>query len=293
MFVVLGAVARLWAADCGSDPGTALWAIQVRATTPKLTVVDGLSAGNFTVRLAGKPQQICRFEHLRTPVSIGIVWDTSGSMGGDRYDAMGIVRAGAERLLDHAGPEDEFFLQYANESPSAECEFTRNLARLRAGLNVSPKGKTALLDALYAAASGMRKARHFSQGIVIFSDGADNSSVYSDKEIASLLEGLRVPIYLLAPRNPRVWAAQIPRAPEEIERFRSLYRFTIKSGGYAIGAARGSEMATAVTELARSLQWPYGLYFRGPQDDGKLVVETQGLASKPVLAYRGGRVVTR
>ena len=78
--------------------------------SPKMTVAEGLNTANFEVRVNGKPLRLCGVSNSRMPVSIGIVLDTSRSMTSGQLDHLALAKAGVERLLDDAGPHDEYLL---------------------------------------------------------------------------------------------------------------------------------------------------------------------------------------
>src|SRR6188474_1922095 len=77
--------------------------------------VQGLDKGDFIVYEDGQRQEITHFSSERTPVSLGIVLDTSGSMAGEKLQA---AKAALNRFLfDLLDPQDEIFLYTFDDDP--------------------------------------------------------------------------------------------------------------------------------------------------------------------------------
>jgi Ca-activated chloride channel homolog len=62
-------------------------------------------------------------------------------------------------------------------------------------LNTVPKGRTALLDAIYLGLRKMNAAKYEKKALLIISDGGDNHSRYSESEIKNLVKESDVQIY--------------------------------------------------------------------------------------------------
>jgi len=116
--------------------------------TKELKAVEGLQVTDFALKENGVPQKICALAHHRQPISVGILLDTSWSMRGVQSDLFALAKAGINRFLDASGPEDEYFLEYVNSWPAMKCIFSCDLSHIRAGLQVEPRGESALIDAI-------------------------------------------------------------------------------------------------------------------------------------------------
>ena len=111
-------------------------------------------------------------------MSVGIVFDTSGSMGGK----LNRSREAVTQFLKTANPEDEFFLVQFNDRPELTVPFTPDTEELQNRLLFTEsKGRTALLDGVYMAMNQMKKARNPRKALLIISDGGDNSSALYGK----------------------------------------------------------------------------------------------------------------
>ena len=137
--------------------------------------VQGLDKGDFTLYEDGQRQEITHFSSERTPVSLGIVLDTSGSMNGEKLQA---AKAALNRFLfDLLDPQDEIFLYTFDDDPRLLQDWTtdrqamsRSIGRIRAD------GGTAMYDAIAEAIPLAARGRHQKKAIVLISDGNDTSS---------------------------------------------------------------------------------------------------------------------
>lgn len=273
-------------AGCPAD--APVFTIPVRVLTPEFNVWEGLSVASFTLSGDGVALALCGMIHVREAVSVGILLDTSTSMRANAFhDPIGQARAFVNRFLDVSGPQDEFFLEYVNSTPKVQCPFGSALPLVRAGLDVTPKGKTALIDALYLALNQMRNARNASRALLVLSDGFENVSVYNDKELSRLVAESPVPIFPLLPALPYPIHGL---GPKEIAARDDLMRLAAASGGFYSVIPRDKTSPEAAEQLATAIHLPYRLYFTHmPPSSGtvlRLRVGVQGVHPQPLLAYR-------
>lgn len=136
--------------------------------------VDGLAESAFHVYEDGVLQQIVGFAHEDTPVSLGILIDSSGSM----YDKRAAVDAASLNLVKLSNPKDEAFLVDFSTEPYLDQDFTGSIAKLQQGLSyIKSSGGTALYDAVIASADYLSKnAKRQKQVLLIVTDGDDNAS---------------------------------------------------------------------------------------------------------------------
>jgi Ca-activated chloride channel family protein len=161
--------------------------VPVHVTTVAGRSVTNLTKQNFALLEDNVEQNIVSFSCEDAPVSIGVLFDLSGSMR-DKIDK---ARAAAVEFLKTANPQDEFFLVLFNDKPRLATGLTRNPDDVRTELAAAkPHGQTALLDAIHLAVAEMKHARYSRKALVIFSDGGDNHSRHSEREIKDeMLEG--------------------------------------------------------------------------------------------------------
>jgi hypothetical protein len=130
--------------------------VNVTVTDPYDRVVTGLEPDNFRVFENNVEQEILYFSSEDVPVSIGVIFDLSGSMA----NKVGKAKEAAMQFFKTANPQDEFFLVSFNERAELISAFTNSADDLQSRLlSASGKGRTALLDAIYLGLSETRTAR--------------------------------------------------------------------------------------------------------------------------------------
>jgi Ca-activated chloride channel family protein len=173
---------------------TNLVLVPVTVLDPLTRMVTGLDAENFQVFENGVQQKIISFGSEDSPLSIGIVLDTSGSMGGN----LAVSRKAVVEFFKSANPEDEAFLVEFSDRPQLVLPFTHNLGRIEEEiLTAKSKGQTALLDGVTLAVSEMKKATHPRKALILLSDGGDNHSRYTEMEVRNRVRESDVQIYAM------------------------------------------------------------------------------------------------
>jgi VWFA-related protein len=168
--------------------------IPVTVTDPMNRFVTGLEKENFKIFEAGKEQDLSQFSSEDAPLSVGVVFDCSGSMG-SKLDKS---RQAVAQFFKTANPEDEFFLVQFHDSAELVQPFTTSLAEIQNRLTFTQsKGRTALLDAIYLALHEMKKARNPRKALLVISDGGDNNSRYTEGEIKNLVKEADTQIYAI------------------------------------------------------------------------------------------------
>lgn len=178
---------------------TNLVLINITVTDPLNRFVTGLEAEHFKVIEDKVEQKVATFASEDAPLSIGLVFDASGSMGAKLQKA----RLAAAQFFKTANVEDEFFLVQFNDKPELTHAFTTSTEEIQNRLTFTQaKGRTALLDGIYMALNHMKKARNTRKAILVLSDGGDNSSRYTESEIKNLVREADVQIYAIGIFEP-------------------------------------------------------------------------------------------
>src|SRR5215469_3890268 len=151
---------------------TSLVLIPVSVNDPLNRPVTGLDKDNFRLFDDRVEQTITQFAMDDEPVAVGLVFDTSGSMG----DKLKTSRLAARQFFNTSSPEeDEFFLVEFDNSPRLEVQLTKDTGTIEAQLTFSKShGSTALLDAILLAVHEMRRSKMKKKALLIISDGGDN-----------------------------------------------------------------------------------------------------------------------
>jgi VWFA-related protein len=171
---------------------TTLILVPVSVNDPLNRPVSGLEKENFRLFEDKVAQSITQFAMDDEPVAVGLVFDTSGSMG----DKLQRSRMAAREFFRIANPEYEFFLVEFDNSPKLRVPLTSDTGTIENELVFSKShGSTALLDAVYLALHEMRRSKKNKKALLIISDGGDNHSRYSQKEVTNVVRESDVLIY--------------------------------------------------------------------------------------------------
>lgn len=172
--------------------------VPVSIVDPENRQVTGLDKENFEVFEGKQRQQIQHFSSEDAPVSLGAIFDVSGSMASKIERA----REAVVEFFKAANPEDEFFMIAFADRPEEVSDFTRSVEDIEGRLLYTvPKGRTAMLDAIYLGLNKMRQARYGRKALLIISDGGDNHSRYTESEIKNLVKESDVQIYAIGIYN--------------------------------------------------------------------------------------------
>jgi Ca-activated chloride channel family protein len=130
---------------------------------------------DFLVYEDDKPVEVTHFNAERTPVSLGIVVDTSGSMVGEKWSA---AMNSIDRFFRMMNDElDEFFLYRFSANADLVADWTTDRDRLSQVMGrIHPNGGTAMYDAAVEAVPMAQSGQNRKKAVVIISDGNDTSS---------------------------------------------------------------------------------------------------------------------
>jgi Ca-activated chloride channel homolog len=158
--------------------------------------VRGLEKDDFLVYEDGERQEITHFSAERSPVSLGVVLDTSDSMDGEKMQA---AKAALNRFLyDLLDPQDEIFLYTFDDDPRLLHSWTTDRQALSRSINrIRTDGATAMYDAVAEAVPLAASGRHQKKAIVLISDGNDTSSRTPLVDLKQLVRESEVLIYAI------------------------------------------------------------------------------------------------
>jgi Ca-activated chloride channel family protein len=155
--------------------------------------VSGLGKNAFTVIDNNQEQELTFFSDTDAPVSVGVVFDVSGSMSGEKIAK---ARKALERFVNTSHPSDEYSLIAFNTRAQLLLDRSRNGEALSEKLQlVQPKSNTALYDAVYLGVERVTRGTHQKKALLVISDGQDNSSRYNFGEVKRLLKESDVVVY--------------------------------------------------------------------------------------------------
>ncbi len=249
-------VAPLKTFDGGSKP----MRVNVDLVLVPVTIIDGmnrlvkgLDRNNFEVYEGKSQQEIRYFSNEDAPVSIGIIMDISRSMASKIERS----REAVMEFLNAANPQDEFFMITFSDKPEEVSDFTQRVEDVQEKLlYTSPKGRTALLDAVYLGISKMRQAKYERKALLIISDGGDNHSRYSEREINSLVKESDVMIYAIGIYDRQFMTLEEALGPELLRNMSEV------TGGYAFTIDNPNDLTNVAKAIGIMLRNQYLLGYR-------------------------------
>ena len=242
--------------------GVDLVLVPVTITDPMNRLVTGLDRENFQVYEGKEAQEIKHFSSEDAPVSLGVIFDMSGSMSSKIERA----REAVMEFFKTANPQDEFFMVTFSDKPEEVTDFTQSVEDIQGKLIYTvPKGRTALLDAIYLGISKMRQAKYPKKALLIISDGGDNHSRYTEGEIKNLVKEADVLIYAIG-----IYDHYFPTEEERLGP-QLLSEVTELTGGRAFTIDNPNDLADVATKIGIELRNQYVLGYRpkNPAHDGK------------------------
>ncbi len=227
--------------------------VPVTITDDRNRPVVGLEQDNFQLFENKKQQEIKHFGTEDMPVSIGILVDTSGSMS-YKLDR---ARDAIAQFCEAANPQDEFFLITFADAPRLTTDFTNRPENIESDLlTVRSKGPTSLLDALYMSIDKMRSARYARRALLILSDGGDNHSRYSERDVKAAIREADVTIYAVGTYDRYVTTREEALGPELLRGLAS------STGGQAFSLNSANEMPRVTQEIGMRLRHQYVLAYK-------------------------------
>ena len=236
--------------------------VPVTVTDPMDRIVTGLDREDFEIRDGKESQEIRHFSREDAPVSLGIILDSSGSMKSKIERA----REAVTEFMATANPQDEFFLITFADKPEMISGFGASIEDIQSHLVMSvPKGRTALLDPVYLGINQMKQARLQRRALLVISDGGDNHSCYTERELKSLVKEADVTIYAIGIYD-HYFATQ-----EEALGPTLLDEIATSTGGRAFTVDNPNELSNAARRIGVELRDQYLLGYRPSivQRDGK------------------------
>jgi Ca-activated chloride channel family protein len=263
--------------------------IPAQVTTSLGAPVTSLNRESFRLFEDDAEQTITHFASEEAPLSIGLLFDASGSM----HDKMRKSFEAATEFFKTANSADEFFLIEFNERAKLTVPFTRKSDEIyRRLLRARPEGRTSLLDAIHLALSQMKGAPNPRKAIVILSDGGDNHSRYTESEIKGALQEAGVQLYAMGIFKSEELAKR-PR--EERSGPRLLDELAGETGGRHFPVENLDDLPAVCARIGVALHSQYllGYYPTNPARDGKyhrvkVVLEAPGNMPPLTIYHRPG-----
>ncbi len=227
---------------------TNMVSVTVTVSDQNRRFVTGLSKKDFEVYDDGVKQEIALFSTQDSPLTLGIVYDVSGSMNPLSRQSFHALKG----LFEYSHPDDEYFvISFSNRSKLIQ-DFTSVPENIvNKAVFIKPKGGTALFDGIYMALEKVKQGRHEKKALLVISDGEENSSRYSFKELRNSLRETDAQLYAIG-----------------LGQGGALPSITETSGGLTFFPMEYGEVADIYARIALMLRNQYVVGFYPTDDSG-------------------------
>jgi Ca-activated chloride channel homolog len=230
--------------------------VPATVTDPMNRLVTGLEKENFEVYDNNTGQIIKSFSTEDAPVTIGIVFDLSGSMASKFLRA----RKALSEFLRTSNPQDEFFVVGFNDRPAVIVDYTSDVEDVEARMvMLKPENRTALIDAVYLGINKLRQGKYDRKALLIVSDGGDNRSRYTEGELRRVVRESDVQIYSIG-----IFDMYAPTTEEQMGPI-LLTDMCEMTGGRMFRVSDVGDMGDIATRISAELRNEYVIGYR-PSD---------------------------
>jgi Ca-activated chloride channel family protein len=249
--------------------------VSATVSDTKGRLVAGLERQHFRIWEDDVEQRVEYFSLEDMPLSVGLVFDATGSMA----EKLPIARDAATAFLKTSNPRDEYFLIEFSDEPKLVQDFTTDVSRLQRRLfSTYAQGLTPLFDAVHLGLEKITSGKNTKKALLVITDGEDNHSRYTFADIREFTRQQEAQIYAIGLVNSRIGQMTI----------RDLIETT---GGRAFFPSSPDQMEDICTRIAIELKNQYLLGYRSKNEarDGKwrqIRVEVNPPKGLPPLAVR-------
>jgi Ca-activated chloride channel homolog len=227
--------------------------VPMTVTDPMNRLVTGLEKENFAVFDNNQGQIIKTFSTEDAPVTIGIVFDLSGSMTSKFPRA----RKALSEFMRTSNPQDEFFVIGFNDRPAVIVDYTSDVDDVEARMvMVKPENRTALIDAVYLGVNKLKMAKFERKALLIISDGGDNRSRYSENELRRVVRESDVQVYAIG-----IFDAYAPTIEEQTGPI-LLNDICEMTGGRMFRVSEMGDMGDIASRISAELRNEYVIGYR-------------------------------
>jgi Ca-activated chloride channel family protein len=266
---------------------TDLISFNVTVTDKSGQHISGLPQTAFTIFEEKKPQEISFFGEDDSPISVGIVFDLTGSMTEEKVRR---AREAIARFMETSHKDDEYYLITMRDGRAfLSLDRTRDHQAVIAKLtHANPHGATALYDACYLGLNKVLRGRLQRRALLLISDGQDNNSRYTFEELDRMASESDVTIYSISVAE---------KGNEDLTIYGDgvLTDIATRTGGKFFRPGKAEEMHEVFERIALELRHRYAIGYRPTNftTDGKwrrLKVKVDPPPGSPrlFLRYRSG-----
>jgi VWFA-related protein len=240
---------------------TTLVLVPVTVTDASHRFVLGLDKDNFRILEDGVPQKVTNVSGEDAPLSVGLLVDTSGSMGAK----LDISRRAVDEFLKTMNENDEAFVVEFSDKAKLAIGFTNHTDEIENRMmHLESQGLTAMLDGIYLGLEEMKKAKNPRKALVIISDGGDNNSRYTTKQIQDIVRQADVQIYSMGVFEP---LSYMTRSSAELSGPHLLSQISEQTGGRAFAASNDAQLPAIARRIGIELRNQYVLAYTPSNHD--------------------------
>jgi Ca-activated chloride channel family protein len=251
--------------------------VLVNATVSDLKgrLVAGLERQHFRLWENDVEQHVEYFSLEDMPVSVGLIFDATGSM----VEKLSAAREAATAFLKTSNPRDEYFLIEFSDRPNLVQDFTTDLSALqRHVFSASARGLTPLFDAVHLGLEKITAGKNTKKALLVITDGEDNRSHYTFSDVREFAREHDAEIYAIG-------------LVDSLEGRRTISDIVETSGGKAFFPNSVDQLNDICTKIAIELKNQYLLGYRSTNEakDGQwrhVHVEVNPPKGLPPLAVR-------
>ncbi len=248
--------------------------VTVTVTDPNGAYITDLQKQDFKIYMDGQQRPVEFFrQDLNTPVSVGILVDTSGSM----QPKLPQARAAIVEFLRNLNDRDDVFLFAFSGKPFKLQDFTtdHSLVASRLGL-LHAYGSTSLYDAVVTGLVMLQRGRYDKRALLVVTDGMDNTSAHSLEDVVALARRQGVLIYSIGIGDPNAGGPgmAIQLGPfriggddaDEVD-VKTLRMLSTETGAKTYNirvVGDGGALRNACSEISRELRQQYTVGFLAP-----------------------------
>jgi Ca-activated chloride channel family protein len=244
---------------------TELVSLTLTVTDRQGRAVDGLSPHDIEIYEDKVKQKIELYSEADSPISVGVVFDLSGSM----QRKLDPARQSLEHFVETSHTEDDFFVIGFNRQANLLAEFSDGESARRRLSFVKAQGETALYDAVYLGIEKVLQGRHPRRALLLISDGQDNASRYSLGQVRQRLKEADVQLYAIGIYRPGISEKAELRAQQRGQMI--LEELAQLTGGQAFFVSTDAELEQMTAHVALELRHQYSLGYTptNQQRDGQ------------------------
>jgi Ca-activated chloride channel family protein len=253
--------------------------------------VNNLVRDDFQVYERGRLRQIVQFKASdQGPISLGILFDVSGSMRGTAQMEAG--RRAVEHILSWVNPaQDEVGLFSFDAELRKEVDFTTDMAKVKTAVNsLTAIGQTSLYDAIQKTAAAMGDRPSPRRAVIVITDGIDTSSRLTPAQVSGMASAIDVPVYVIAVLSPLdhpgqdsavVGADSSPVATH-------LSNLSYWTGGTLFMVSAPAHASQAARDLITELRHQYLIAFEAAREPGWYELDVRTRRRELTVRARSG-----